>query len=124
MKILLAFLSAAIMVLSGCALMQSAQLPAAPAFSPIEKAQAAINEANLLITASARVVISNYEAKIMNEAEFDEYGTKLVDFAEKVDTAQAGIRNGELSAIHQADILKSLVIALHREIAAKARGKP
>lgn len=124
MRILLAFLTAAVMGLPSCALMQSAELPAAPAVTPIEKAQAAINEANLLITASAHVLEANRKAEIITDAEYWDMGMQLVGYAKDVDNAQAALRMGEDGAAGQADILKNLITSLHRKIAEKARQKP
>lgn len=85
----------------------------------MEKAQAAINEANTLLAAAAVTVEQNTKAGILTRAEAQAYVAKLRELARKVDEAQAALRLGDVT---QAGIVNKLVLALHAEIAKRARG--
>jgi|SoiMethySBSTD1v2_1073268.scaffolds.fasta_scaffold277873_4 hypothetical protein len=108
-------------LLGGCTILEPAQLPGPAAVTPVQKAQASINEANLLITAAAHTLEANRKDGIISEAEYWELGTQLVAYAKDVDHAQAALRGGEAGAEGQAEMLKVLIVQLHKQIAAKAR---
>ena len=90
-------------------------------YQPLQQAQAAVNEYNALLTAAASVVAQNVKDGIWTKAEGAAYVAKLEDLAKKVDSAQSLVRIGDPKAGDQAALVKTLVTALHREIAAKAR---
>jgi len=102
----------------------------APAGVPVSKSlpeaarsvQTVINEANILITATANVVAQNAKEGLITETEKVSYRDKLKDMAKKVDSAQDLLRLGDITkAQTQADLIKFAITALHREVAAKAR---
>lgn len=125
-KFLVVVLASAALALSGCGTMFSglSTVGVSKDVSPAQqKAQASINEANILITATANVVVENVKAGIMTKAEGQGYVNKLREFANRVDDAQALVNSGLPDAQSQAELVHRLVLALHREVAAKARGQ-
>ena len=90
--------------------------------SPAETAQLAVNEANLSLAAAANVVSSNVKDRIWTKEQAQGYLNKIRDYAKDVDRAQDLVRAGQFElGKSQAELTKSLIIILHREIAAKAR---
>ena len=110
--------------LAGCdTLFVKADVPVSQSLPPAaQEAQTAINEANILITATANVIAENVKAGIMTRLEGQKYVTKLKDYAQQVDNAQALVRTGDIfNAKTQAELLKKALLALHKEVAARAR---
>jgi soluble cytochrome b562 len=83
--------------------------------------QEAINEANITLTAAANVIASNVRDKVFTREEGQQYIDKVRDLAKKVDDAQKLVDSGLPDAAKQAEIVRSLILALHREVAARAR---
>ena len=110
-------------VLSGCALVAPADLPVSQSLSaPAQAVQKTINESNIAITAAANVVAQNTIDGIWTKQEGQAYIAKLKDYASKVDAAQKMLDSGDvLNAKNQAELLSRLIVALHREVAARAR---
>lgn len=118
MRVILLSLS---LLLASCGLFGPVE-PVGKAFTPAEQAQLAVNEANLALTAAANVVAGNVKDRIWTKAQAQGYLNKIRDYARDVDRAQELIRLGSFElGKSQAELTKSLIIILHREIAAKAR---
>lgn len=113
-----------VLALTACAApMQRTVIPDDPV-EAAKLAQAYINEANITLTAAANVVAENKKNEIYTAAERDAYVAKLRVYAKRVDNAQLALDTGDFrKAFNEAELMKSLIIALHREIAAKARGR-
>lgn len=80
-----------------------------------------INEVNILITATARVIKENYDAKLITEAEAIGWRNKLVNAARKADLAHVLIARGDINGYTAAQLVKDLLIELQKEIIKKAR---
>lgn len=87
----------------------------------VKSPQDAINEANVTLTAVANVIAQNVKDGIFTKDEAQKYLDQVKDLARKVDTAQALIRAGDPKGAEQAELLRTLIVALHREVAARAR---
>lgn len=114
----------ATIALGGCQGMGGrADLPVSQSLSPAaQNVQKAINEANITLAAAFNVVAQNVADGILTKPEGKAYVAKLKEFAAKVDTAQALLNGGDiLNAQKQSEILSRAIVALHKEIAAKAR---
>lgn len=85
--------------------------------------QEAINEANVTLTATANVIAQNVKDGIYTKDEGNRYLGKVRELADKVDAAQKLVNAGLPDAAKQAEIVRSLILALHREVAARARQK-
>lgn len=123
MKTVLAVIAAAFL-LSGCPeLLQKADIPVSQTLpAPAQEVQKMINEANILITASANVVAQNLKDGVMTQAENDSYAVQLRQIAAKVDSAQSLLRLGDFTnARSQAETMQRAISALHREVASRAR---
>jgi soluble cytochrome b562 len=83
--------------------------------------QEAINEANITLAAAASVIGQNVKDKVFTKEEGQRYLDKVRELAKKVDDAQRLVDAGLPDAAKQADLVKSLIVALHREVAARAR---
>lgn len=112
---------------AACALLGPVE-PLAPASVPTtlpeagRQAQAAINEANLALTAAANVIGSNVKEKIWTKTQAQGYLDRVRDYAKRVDRAQELVRLGDFTqGKNQAQAVRSLILVLHREVAAAAR---
>jgi soluble cytochrome b562 len=83
--------------------------------------QEAINEANVTLTATASVIAQNVKDKIYTKEEGQKYIAKVRELAGKVDDAQKLVSAGLPDAAKQAEIVRSLILALHKEVASRAR---
>lgn len=113
------------LLLPGCAMFQPSDIPVSQSL-PVaaQNAQKAINEANVTLTAAANVVSQNFADGILTKEEAQSYIAKIEDYAKKVDSAKKLLDGGDiLGAQNQAELLSKLIVALHREVAAKARQK-
>ena len=109
--------------LAGCGLLGISE-PIGKASTPAEQAQLAVNEANLSLTAAANVVAGNVKDRIWTKEQAQGYLNKIRDYARDVDRAQDLVRAGQFElGKSQAELTKSLIIILHREIAQKARAQ-
>jgi hypothetical protein len=121
------FLAALLICLSlaGCeTLFQKADTPVSKTLHPIaQEAQSAINEANILITATANVIGENVKAGITPKDEAATQLSKLRDYAKQVDRAQEAVRlGGDLADVKtQTELIRKALIAFHKEVASKAR---
>lgn len=111
------------LVLGGCALVQPTGLPVSQTLSPAaQEAQRAINEANVILAAAANVTAQNVADGILTKPEGQAYVAKLKEYAGKVDAAQKLLDSGDvLNAKTQAEVLSRLIVALHKEVAARSR---
>lgn len=113
-----------VVVVSSCAqLMAPASLPGPTPVTTVQQAQAAINEANLMIIATSRTAWSQLQGQIISAEEYDAIRAQLVDYANKVDAAQDALDVGAPNAAQQAQLLNGLVLALQKQIAQKARSQ-
>lgn len=87
----------------------------------LQTAQATINETNILLTATANVVAQNLKDGVYTKAEAQSYLDKVKSLASQVDTAQALIRVGDMTAMDKTKLIQQAVVVLHREVAARAR---
>ena len=111
--------------LAGCSAFAPAAIPVNQTLSqPAQQAQQALNEANIALTAAYSVLAQNMTDGIYTKAEGQSYLDRLNQMADQTDKAQAALKNGDiLGAKTQAELLSKAIVALHREIAAKARAK-
>jgi len=107
------------LLLSGCALVAPADIPVSAKLSPAaQTVQKAINEANIALTATANVIAQNVLEGIMTKPEAQSALDKVKDYGKKVDAAQVMLNTGDvLNAKTQAELLSSLILTLHREVA-------
>ena len=112
------------LALSGCAMFAPAEIPVSQQLSQShQQAQKVINEANITLGAAYNVVAQNVTDGIWTKDEGRDYVGKLNDLTSQVNAATALMKSDPLSAKNQAELLNRAIIALHREIAAKARAK-
>jgi hypothetical protein len=114
-------------ILPGCALLGPVE-PVAPIGVPStlpeagKQAQNAINEANVGLAAAANVIAANVRDGIYTKAQAQAYLDQVKDYARKIDRAQEAVKLGDFSSAQgQADAVRSLILILHREVAAQAR---
>lgn len=110
--------------LSSCALVEpGAQIKVdEKATATAQAAQHAVNEGYVLLTASYNVVADNVGSGVMTKDEGRGYIEKLDGFKAKLDAAHDLLKGGKaLEARDKAELLRSLILALHKEVAAKAR---
>ena len=114
-------------VLPACAFVGPVE-PVAPIAVPTtlpaagKQAQNAINEANIDLTAAASVINANIKDAIWTKAQAQAYLDKVRDYSKRVDRAQEAVRLGDFgSAKGQVEAVRSLILILHREVAAQAR---
>jgi polyhydroxyalkanoate synthesis regulator phasin len=113
--IVLALAGAALMVaLGGC--INQPTVPQTP--------QEAINEANITLTATATVIGQNVKDGIFTKDEAQRYVDKVRELGGQLDQAQALVKSGMPDAKSRAELVRSLILALHREVATRARVKP
>ena len=114
-------LSLLLILLAGCSVMQRTAIPTDPVEAK-RLAQTYINEANVTLTAAANVVAQKRKDNIITVAERDSYVDKIRDFAKQADDVQALLDTGDIEkGFNQAELLKRLIVILHREVATKAR---
>jgi hypothetical protein len=110
----------AILLLAACFILAMIPGCANPIVAP-KTPQEAINEANVTLTATANVIAQNVKDGIYTKDEGNRYLGKVRELADKVDAAQKLVNSGLPDAKQQAEIVRSLVLALHREVAQRAR---
>ena len=87
-----------------------------------QTAQRTINEANVAIVASYRVIGQNVKEAIWTKAQAQSYHNKVTDMRRRVDEAQRLVDLGEFGkGKTEAEAAQTLLLILHREIAAQAR---
>jgi hypothetical protein len=113
------------LALTGCGVMgelvDTKPLPVAPTLSPLEqKIQVTINEARTTLTAAYNLVGYYRQGGIMTRAEGDRYLATLDKYREQAHLAQKAL-DGKLltDAQTQADVVKNLITAVHKEIVAR-----
>ena len=112
-----------LVTIGGCGIFGPTE-PVGKASTPAEQAQLAVNEANLSLTAAANVITQNLKDKVWTKQQAQGYLDKVRLYAKDVDKAQDLVRLGQFElGKSQAELTKSLIIILHREIAAKARAQ-
>jgi hypothetical protein len=120
----------ALAVIHACTPMQAVSIPTDPV-EALKQAQAYIDESNTLLIAVASVVRQQKVEGIITPAERDQYVAHMRDFASKVDIAQGLVDTCTESkgpcdftkAWNQGRLLRQGVTIIHREIAARARGR-
>lgn len=85
-------------------------------------AQGAINETNVTLAATANVIAQNLSDGTMTKDEAQVALNQVKDYATKADDAQNLLDKGlVLDAKSQAELVRGLISALHKQVAAKAR---
>ena len=87
-------------------------------------AQDAINEANQWLIAAANVIASNVKEGIMTKAEAQAALDHVRKLGDDADRAQRLLDSGDPDALDVANLTRTAIIALHREVAARARRTP
>lgn len=114
----------ALSLLAGCAMFtQPGTIPVSQQLSPAaQTAQTAINEANILLTAAANVIAQNVVDGISTKAEGQKQLDQVRTYAAQVDRAKRLLDSGDIvAAKDQAELASKLIVALHREVASRAR---
>ena len=87
-----------------------------------QTAQKAINEANVALAAAANVLTQQVTDGILTKQEAQAYLDRLKGYAKQVDGSKELLAKGLiLDAKKEAELVAKLIIALHREVAARAR---
>lgn len=87
-----------------------------------KQAQNLINEANAGLAAAATVIGDNVQAGVMTPAEGRDYLARVKSWAAEVDRAQSLLDAGsDVAARDKAQLVGSLIVALQKEVAARAR---
>lgn len=107
------FLFSFLLALPACGGLLSTSAPSSP--------QELVNEANILIISTANVVAQNEKEGIFTKAEARGYLVELEDIRKKVRTAQAFIDAGSPLAKGNAELVKTLIIQLHKTVSERAR---
>lgn len=117
-------LALSLSLLGGCAVFsEPGEIPVSEKLSSQAKAaQTAINEANVLLAAAARVIKQNAADGIMTKAEAQKALDQVRSYAADVDKAKNLLAAGEvLNAQNKAELVHKLIVALHREVSERAR---
>lgn len=86
-----------------------------------QKAQAAIDEANVAITASARTIATQRKDKLITASDARAWEARLTRYSADVDQAQALLDVGqEGAALTKAGAMKTLIRELQKEVARQA----
>lgn len=107
------------LVIGGCAgLKPVPTVPATPGVeaTALDKAQAAVSEANVALTSINKAIASGVKAGTLAKADAQRLLDRSVALGVQVDRAQALIRAGDPGAGGQAELVRSLVLALYAEI--------
>lgn len=89
-----------------------------------QQAQGVINESNVTLTAAANVIAQNALDGTMTKQEAQSALDQVRELVRQVDLAQALLNSGAvLDAKTKADVVNRLVLALHKQVAAKARAQ-
>lgn len=87
----------------------------------LQKAQATVNEAEILLISAHRDLQANIRDKVYTKTEATAYNRRLRSVGKQVDEVRNLIRNGNITAEQQSELARSLIVALHREIVARSR---
>jgi hypothetical protein len=116
---------ALLLALAGCGTLFTppGEIPVSQQLSPAAQAvQSTVNEANILLAAVASVIGQNVLDGIATKAEGQRQLDQVRAYAAEVDRAQKLLESGEIiAAKDRAELTRRLVVALHREVAARAR---
>lgn len=106
-------------------------LSAIPGCTPVTKVTAessaqeigfaAVNEANATLAAAAKVIGDNVKAGIYTKEQGQRYLDKVRELARQVDEVHMLVKAGIPDAAQRAKIVQTLILELHKEVAAKAR---
>jgi len=110
---LTALLAAALLALAGCGALGLSG-PTAP-----KTPQEAVNEARVLSIAAADEIKDQNKAGIMSDAVAQSYLNRVKELDKRADDAQALIDVGK-GDLNQADLIRMALLALQREVAARA----
>lgn len=119
-------LAAVLWSLPGCSVLTPpGSVPVSQSLSPqAQAAQTAINEANILLIAASNVIAQNVVDGVSTKEEGRVLLARVKALAADVDRAQKLLVAGEVvTAQTQAELTRKLLVALHREVAEKARSK-
>jgi hypothetical protein len=90
--------------------------------TPAQQAQGLINEGNATLSAVANVIAQNVVDGTMTAPEAQSALDHVRELSRQIDSAQSLLNSGAaLDAKAKADIAHRLVLALHKQVAAKAR---
>lgn len=112
------------LALSGCSVFtKPGEIPVSEKLSaPAQVAQTAINEANVLLAAVAKVIAQNAKDGISTKEEAQKLLDKVRKYSADVDKAKKLLDAGDImSAKTQAELVNKLIVSLHREVTARAR---
>jgi hypothetical protein len=114
----------AALLLASCGMFTPAgEIPVSEKLSvAAQAAQKAINEANVLLISFNNVVGQQKADAIITASERDVYLNRSDMYGEDLDKAQKALRAGDVvTAQNKAELVKKLIIALHREVAQAKR---
>lgn len=114
-------LAALLTCTSSCALMEVKQLPSAPVVTTQDEAMKTVTEAQLLIGAIVDTLDEQRAGGVITSEEYFSYEPALRGYFDKSVAVRQAIRAGVPNAAEQAKMLKSMLLALHQQIAMKAR---
>jgi len=90
----------------------------------VKSPQDAINEANVVLTATAQLVKENVTNGVMTKEEGKSVLDEVKKYSVQVDSAQALLLAGNpLEAQNQIKLLNSAILSLQKRVAEKARAK-
>ncbi len=121
LRIILAVLSVvALLGLSACGTTEWVHQDRA-GMTTAQKAQSAIDEANVAVTASARTIAAHRKDKLITTGDAKAWETRLTRYAADVDQAQALLDAGQDgAALTKAGAMKTLIRELQKEVARQA----
>ena len=121
-------LAAGVAQLSGCGVTQGLTQPlhdekVQPTESAVMRtARIAVDEANASLTALDKVIGQNAESGVWTRAQAQDYLDTSKEYGRKVDAARAALRSGlPVDAQSQAEVVKVLILTLHKRVAEAAR---
>jgi outer membrane biogenesis lipoprotein LolB len=114
-------------LLSGCISTAPLQAPVvidneSPQAKALRLAHVAVNEANAALTALNNVIGDNAESEVWTKEQAQAALDESKAYGKTIDRARAALALGDLSeAKTQADLAKTLILALHKRVAQEAR---
>jgi len=125
-RIIAAIAAAAALAGCGTVFTPAGEVPVSSKLSPAaQAAQSAIHESNILLNAVAQVVGQNAADGITLKAEAQKQLDLVRAYGAEVDRAQKLLDAGDIvNAKNRAELTHKLIVALHREVAQKARKTP
>lgn len=111
----------AALAIGGCAAVQPLPAPvvapeASAAAKAMAKAQQAVNEANVALTSINKAITSGVSTGMLSVPSAKDLGARADKLGAQVDNAQRLIRLGKGEAVTEAELVRSLVLALYAEV--------